>query len=66
MPKYAIYTQTELLNILLCILQDILYFLNPNTALKNTIIDLKWWMFTWYPRVWFMSSYPVLHKNASK
>ena len=34
--KYAIYTQQEILNILLCIVQtDILHFLNPNTALKK-------------------------------
>ena len=33
----VIHTEYELLNILLCILQDILHFLNPNTVPKNKI-----------------------------
>ena len=36
--------------------KDILHFLNPDTALKNKINNwTKWQIFTWYPRVWFMS-----------
>ena len=40
----------------------ILHFLNPDTALKNKVDN---WtngkIFTWYPRVWFMSSNIYLH-----
>ena len=38
--------------------KDILHFLNLDTVLKNKInIWTKWQIFTWYPRIWFMSSY---------
>ena len=56
--KYAIYTQKELLKILLCILQRYFAFYNPNPALKNKINNLtNWRIFTLYPWVRFMSSY---------
>ena len=42
--------------------KDILPFQNPDTALKNKINNwTKWQIFTWYPRVQFMSSSPKLY-----
>ena len=36
----------------------IYWTLNPDTALKKNEQNnwMKWWIFTWYPGVWFMSS----------
>ena len=38
--------------------KEILHFLNPNTALRDKRNNwTKWWIFTWYPGVRFMSSF---------
>ena len=38
--------------------KNILHFLNPDSALKNKINNYtKWQIFTWYPRVRFMSPF---------
>ena len=47
--------------------KNILHFLNLDTALKNKINNwTKWWIFSWYPRVWFMSSYKGLACQVKK
>ena len=47
--------------------KDILHFQNQNTALKNKINNwTKCRIFTWYPRVWFMSSFPNFRKFPKK